>query len=106
MCYNSFGGGAVYRLSAAPSLRRQNKTAKSPRDYLSGAFFCVYGAKFTSFSNITPVYALFIFYIIVRNYASSSMFPVRQFSKIPSLNWPSNSRSHNSAVSLVILIIE
>jgi hypothetical protein len=30
MYYNSFGGGAVYRLSAAPSLRRQNKTAKAP----------------------------------------------------------------------------
>lgn len=30
MYYNSFGGGAVYRLSAVPSLRRQNKTAKAP----------------------------------------------------------------------------
>lgn len=30
MCYNSFGGGVVCRLSAAPSLRRQNKTAKAP----------------------------------------------------------------------------
>nr|DAU27655.1 MAG TPA: hypothetical protein [Caudoviricetes sp.] len=39
MCYNSFGGGAVYRLSAAPSLRRQNKTAKAPGDYLSGVYF-------------------------------------------------------------------
>lgn len=30
MYFNSFGGGAVYRLSAAPSLRRQNKTVKAP----------------------------------------------------------------------------
>lgn len=30
MYFNSFGGGAVYRLSAAPLLRRQNKTAKAP----------------------------------------------------------------------------
>lgn len=30
MYFNSFGGGAVYRLSAAPSLRRQNKTTKAP----------------------------------------------------------------------------
>ena len=36
MCYNSFGGGAVYRLSAAPSLRRQNKTAKAPRTISQG----------------------------------------------------------------------
>lgn len=30
MYFNSFGGGAVYRLSAVPSLRRQNKIAKAP----------------------------------------------------------------------------
>ena len=30
MYFNNFGGGVVYRLSAAPSLRRQNKTAKAP----------------------------------------------------------------------------
>nr|DAW52465.1 MAG TPA: hypothetical protein [Bacteriophage sp.] len=39
MYFNSFGGGAVYRLSVAPSLRRQNKKAKAPGDYLSGAYF-------------------------------------------------------------------
>lgn len=38
MCYNSFGGGAVYRLSAAPSLRRQNKTAKAPGTISQGLF--------------------------------------------------------------------
>lgn len=30
MYLNSFGGGAVYRLSTAPSLRRQNKKTKAP----------------------------------------------------------------------------
>nr|DAK89917.1 MAG TPA: hypothetical protein [Caudoviricetes sp.] len=39
MYYNSFGGGAVYRLSAAPSLRRQNKTTKAPGIISQGLIF-------------------------------------------------------------------
>jgi hypothetical protein len=39
MYFNSFGGGAVYRLSAAPSLRRQNKTAKAPGTISQGLIF-------------------------------------------------------------------
>lgn len=38
MYFNSFGGGAVYRLSAAPSLRRQNKKTKVPGTISQGAF--------------------------------------------------------------------
>lgn len=39
MYFNNFGGGAVYRLSAAPSLRRQNKTTKASEIISRGLIF-------------------------------------------------------------------
>ena len=86
MYFNSFGGGAVCETEFSTRRYAARMRRLKPSGFVPKGLFCVYGAKFTSFSNTTPVYVLLIFYIIVRNYASSSMFPVREFSKIPSLN--------------------
>lgn len=58
MYYNSFGGGAVYRLSAAPSLRRQNKTAKAPGLSLRGfiASFHYETIKVCTYSVLFQIY--------------------------------------------------
>ena len=57
MYFNNFGGGVVYRLSAAPSLRRQNKTAISSWDYLSGAYF----ASFQNSYELDVILLIFTF---------------------------------------------
>lgn len=59
MYYNSFGGGAVYRLSAAPSLRRQNKTVKAPGIISQGLIFASfhYGTiKVCTYSVLFQIY--------------------------------------------------
>lgn len=57
MYFNSFGGGAVYRLSAAPSLRRQNKTVKAPGIISQGLIF----ASFQNSCELDVILLIFMF---------------------------------------------